>query len=95
VDGVTQLVVKEPVGACAAFSPWNFPFNQAIRKISAEVGKQLSAEVGSFIKRSTIELSRDAPVIVCDAADGDDPASIRRTPTYAALRPESASTGVR
>jgi succinate-semialdehyde dehydrogenase/glutarate-semialdehyde dehydrogenase len=23
---------------CAAFSPWNFPFNQAIRKIAAAVG---------------------------------------------------------
>jgi succinate-semialdehyde dehydrogenase/glutarate-semialdehyde dehydrogenase len=26
------------VGVVAAFSPWNFPFNQAIRKISAAVG---------------------------------------------------------
>src|SRR6516225_5110574 len=32
---VTQLVVKEPVGPVAAFSPWNFPINQAVRKISA------------------------------------------------------------
>ena len=38
VDGVRQLVLREPVGVCAAFSPWNFPFNQAIRKISAAVG---------------------------------------------------------
>ena len=30
----TQLVVKEPVGPVAAFSPWNFPINQAVRKIS-------------------------------------------------------------
>jgi succinate-semialdehyde dehydrogenase / glutarate-semialdehyde dehydrogenase len=28
-------VVKEPVGPVAAFSPWNFPINQAVRKISA------------------------------------------------------------
>src|SRR6266852_4707697 len=33
--GVYQLVVKEPVGPVAAFSPWNFPINQAVRKISA------------------------------------------------------------
>ena len=33
--GVQQLVVKEPVGPVAAFSPWNFPINQAVRKISA------------------------------------------------------------
>jgi succinate-semialdehyde dehydrogenase / glutarate-semialdehyde dehydrogenase len=34
-EGVLQLVVKEPVGPVAAFSPWNFPINQAVRKISA------------------------------------------------------------
>ncbi len=38
LDSVRQLVLREPVGVCAAFSPWNFPFNQAIRKISAAVG---------------------------------------------------------
>jgi len=32
---VQQLVVKEPVGPIAAFTPWNFPINQAVRKISA------------------------------------------------------------
>jgi len=37
-DGVRQLVLREPIGVCAAFSPWNFPFNQAIRKIAAAVG---------------------------------------------------------
>ena len=36
--GVRQLVLREPVGVCAAFTPWNFPFNQAIRKIAAAVG---------------------------------------------------------
>jgi succinate-semialdehyde dehydrogenase/glutarate-semialdehyde dehydrogenase len=36
--GVRQLVLREPVGVCAAFTPWNFPFNQAIRKISAALG---------------------------------------------------------
>ncbi len=38
VDGVRQLVLREPIGVCAAFSPWNFPFNQAIRKITAALG---------------------------------------------------------
>ncbi|ANL27995.1 succinate-semialdehyde dehydrogenase (NADP(+)) protein [Rhizobium phaseoli] len=32
---VRQMVVKEPVGPVAAFSPWNFPLNQAVRKVSA------------------------------------------------------------
>jgi len=34
-DGVYQLVFKEPVGPVAAFTPWNFPINQAVRKVSA------------------------------------------------------------
>src|SRR5580765_3196954 len=34
-EGIYQLVIKEPVGPVAAFSPWNFPINQAVRKISA------------------------------------------------------------
>jgi succinate-semialdehyde dehydrogenase/glutarate-semialdehyde dehydrogenase len=34
-EGVYQLVIKEPVGPVAAFSPWNFPVLQAVRKISA------------------------------------------------------------
>ncbi|MEP9365894.1 NAD-dependent succinate-semialdehyde dehydrogenase [Xanthobacter sp. VNH20] len=33
--GVYQLVVKEPVGPVAAFTPWNFPINQVVRKLSA------------------------------------------------------------
>ena len=36
-EGVYQLVIKEPVGVVAAFTPWNFPINQAVRKISAGV----------------------------------------------------------
>ncbi|HUB94309.1 MAG TPA: NAD-dependent succinate-semialdehyde dehydrogenase [Stellaceae bacterium] len=36
-DGVQQLVMKEPVGPVAAFTPWNFPINQAVRKISGAV----------------------------------------------------------
>src|SRR5919202_1972876 len=30
-----QLVIKEPVGPVAAFTPWNFPINQVVRKLSA------------------------------------------------------------
>jgi succinate-semialdehyde dehydrogenase/glutarate-semialdehyde dehydrogenase len=33
-EGVYNLVIKEPVGPVAAFSPWNFPINQAVRKIA-------------------------------------------------------------
>ena len=33
--GVRQMVVKDPVGPVAAFTPWNFPIGQAVRKLSA------------------------------------------------------------
>jgi succinate-semialdehyde dehydrogenase/glutarate-semialdehyde dehydrogenase len=36
-EGVYQLVIKEPVGPVAAFTPWNFPINQVVRKLSAAV----------------------------------------------------------
>ncbi len=32
---VRQMVLKDPVGPVAAFTPWNFPINQAVRKVSA------------------------------------------------------------
>jgi succinate-semialdehyde dehydrogenase/glutarate-semialdehyde dehydrogenase len=32
---VSQLVTREPIGPVAAFTPWNFPIGQAVRKISA------------------------------------------------------------
>ena len=32
---VRQLVLKDPVGPVAAFTPWNFPINQVVRKLSA------------------------------------------------------------
>ena len=34
-EGIYQLVIKEPVGPVAAFTPWNFPINQIVRKLSA------------------------------------------------------------
>ena len=34
VPGVRQMVVKEPVGPCCAFVAWNFPGNNAIRKVA-------------------------------------------------------------
>jgi len=31
----TQMVIKDPVGPVAAFTPWNFPINQVVRKAAA------------------------------------------------------------
>ena len=36
-EGIYQLVIKEPVGPVAAFTPWNFPINQVVRKLSCAV----------------------------------------------------------
>jgi succinate-semialdehyde dehydrogenase/glutarate-semialdehyde dehydrogenase len=34
-NGVIQMTLKVPVGPVAAFTPWNFPINQIVRKLSA------------------------------------------------------------
>ena len=31
---ISQLVIKEPIGIVAAFTPWNFPINQMVRKLA-------------------------------------------------------------
>ncbi len=32
---IRQMVLHDPVGPVAAFTPWNFPINQAVRKLAA------------------------------------------------------------
>ena len=32
---IRQMVLKDPVGPVAAFTPWNFPVNQVVRKVGA------------------------------------------------------------
>ncbi|MDR5652446.1 NAD-dependent succinate-semialdehyde dehydrogenase [Ruixingdingia sedimenti] len=34
-EGVMQIAARFPVGPVAAFTPWNFPINQAVRKLAA------------------------------------------------------------
>ena len=41
--GVYQLVVKEPVGPVAAFTPWNFPINQVVRTLSCALAVRSSS----------------------------------------------------
>jgi succinate-semialdehyde dehydrogenase/glutarate-semialdehyde dehydrogenase len=36
-DGVRNMVIMEPIGPVAGFSPWNFPVTPAVRKISASL----------------------------------------------------------
>jgi succinate-semialdehyde dehydrogenase/glutarate-semialdehyde dehydrogenase len=44
-EGIYQLVLKEPVGPAAAFTPWNFPINQVVRKLSGAVAAGCSVIV--------------------------------------------------
>jgi succinate-semialdehyde dehydrogenase/glutarate-semialdehyde dehydrogenase len=43
---IRQMVLKDPVGPVAAFTPWNFPINQVVRK----VGAALSAGCSILVK---------------------------------------------
>lgn len=44
-DGIYQLVVKEPVGPVAAFTPWNFPVAQVNKKVAAALAAGCSVIV--------------------------------------------------
>lgn len=43
--GVVQMTMKVPVGPVAAFTPWNFPINQVVRKLSAALATGCSIVV--------------------------------------------------
>lgn len=45
IPGVLQITRKEPVGPVAAFTPWNFPLNQVVRKLAAALGAGCSVIV--------------------------------------------------
>jgi succinate-semialdehyde dehydrogenase/glutarate-semialdehyde dehydrogenase len=34
-EGIAQIVTREPVGPVAAFTPWNFPVSQVVKKLAA------------------------------------------------------------
>lgn len=44
-EGVLNLVLKEPVGPVAAFTPWNFPVSQAARKLGAALAAGCSVVI--------------------------------------------------
>lgn len=44
-EGVYQMSLREPVGPVAAFTPWNFPINQVVRKLSAALAAGCSIVV--------------------------------------------------
>ncbi|MFN3146171.1 MAG: NAD-dependent succinate-semialdehyde dehydrogenase [Paracoccaceae bacterium] len=64
--GVTQLTVKEAVGPVAAFTPWNFPINQVVRKVSAA----LAAGCTIIVKAPEETPASPAELIRCFADAG-------------------------
>jgi succinate-semialdehyde dehydrogenase/glutarate-semialdehyde dehydrogenase len=70
-EGIYQLVVKEPVGPVAAFTPWNFPINQAVRKLSIA----LAAGCSIIVKAPEETPASPAELIRC-FADAGVPAGV-------------------
>jgi len=60
VDAVFNIVVKEPVGPVAAFTPWNFPMMQIARKLGAAlaVGCSIIVKAPEETPASPAELIR-------------------------------------
>ncbi|OYW53249.1 MAG: NAD-dependent succinate-semialdehyde dehydrogenase [Xanthobacter sp. 17-67-6] len=69
--GVYQLVVKEPVGPVAAFTPWNFPINQVVRKLSAAL-----AAGCSIIVKAPEETPASPAELIRTFVDAGVPASV-------------------
>lgn len=60
IPGARQMVLKEPVGPVAAFSPWNFPVAQLVRKIAGALagGCSIIAKPPEEAPSACIELAR-------------------------------------
>ncbi|HEX6689818.1 MAG TPA: NAD-dependent succinate-semialdehyde dehydrogenase [Burkholderiales bacterium] len=70
-NSIRQMVLKDPVGPVAAFTPWNFPINQVVRK----VGAGLAAGCSMLVKAP--EETPAAPAALIKAfADAGIPAGV-------------------
>jgi succinate-semialdehyde dehydrogenase / glutarate-semialdehyde dehydrogenase len=70
-EGIYQLVIKEPVGPVAAFTPWNFPINQVVRKLSCA----LAAGCSIIVKAPEETPASPAELMRC-FADAGVPAGV-------------------
>lgn len=78
-----QLVLKEPLGPVAAFTPWNFPINQIVRKLGAALATGCSFLVKApeetphrpprCCRPSSTPASRPAPWAWCSATPPKSP----------------------
>jgi succinate-semialdehyde dehydrogenase / glutarate-semialdehyde dehydrogenase len=71
VPGVLSYATKEPVGPVAAFTPWNFPINQVVRKLSAAL-----ATGCSFIVKVPEDTPASPAELVRCFADAGVPAGV-------------------
>ncbi len=70
-EGIYQLVLKEPVGPVAAFTPWNFPINQVVRKLSGAL-----AAGCSIIVKAPEETPASPAELIRAFADAGVPAGV-------------------
>ncbi|RMR18591.1 Succinate-semialdehyde dehydrogenase [Pseudomonas amygdali pv. ulmi] len=68
---IEQKVVKEPVGPVAAFTPWNFPINQVVRKLSSAL-----AAGCSIIVKAPEETPASPAELIRAFADAGVPAGV-------------------
>lgn len=68
---IRQMVVKDPVGPVAAFTPWNFPINQIVRKVSAAL-----AAGCSILVKAPEETPASAAALIRAFADAEVPAGV-------------------
>lgn len=68
---VRQMAIKEPVGPVAAFTPWNFPVSQVVRKVGAAL-----AAGCSVILKAAEETPASPAALVKAFADAGLPAGV-------------------
>jgi succinate-semialdehyde dehydrogenase / glutarate-semialdehyde dehydrogenase len=71
LPGVYQMVIKEPVGVVAAFTPWNFPINQVVKKLAAAL-----AAGCSIIVKAPEETPASPAELIRAFADAGVPAGV-------------------
>lgn len=69
--GVMQVTLKLPVGPVAAFTPWNFPINQIVRKLSAAL-----AAGCSIIVKAPEETPASSAALIRAFADAGAPQGV-------------------
>src|ERR1700723_3598328 len=71
LPGVYQMAFKDPVGPVAAFTPWNFPINQVVKKMSAAL-----AAGCSIIVKAPEETPASPAELIRAFADAGVPAGV-------------------